>query len=569
MSTHETQTTSLLWPGTIPERIGQNAHERLARDLNLNALTRHLVLDSSHTRLVEALLLHFTMEPEVIRYRQAVIADLLAAPDLLARLEGVLNTITGLEQYLRAPQWQENELRRVAWRLSELAHYVDAITELDEVLSAAPELQSRALLDLREDIHAIAHDETFVRLREELPALLPQIRNVSSITIGLNLDSDLRPLSATLLSVHSEHFKGASFMARFFSRGKEPDSDEQQGLAELHSARRINFRGRSLEVDLSERDGMLLPPIYHDLAHLLEQTSKPIARALKQYINISGRFLSAVKNELAFYLGAVRLIQHWRACGLPVCRPAIAPADERHCHVAGLYNVNLALHLAPPGKVRDLSGEVVGNDVRFDDETGRIFILTGPNRGGKTTYTQAIGLTQLLFQAGCYVPGTAARLSPVDHIYTHFATEERPEMESGRLGEEAQRLSAIFAHATPHSLILMNESLASTAVSESYYLARDVVRVMRRLGVRAIFATHLLELAHDADALNANEAGNSRVVSLVSRVTTTDDGETVHRTYQIVPAPPLERSYASQIAAKYGLSYDQLVAQLQDRALLE
>jgi DNA mismatch repair ATPase MutS len=90
---------------------------------------------------------------------------------------------------------------------------------------------------------------------------------------------------------------------------------------------------------------------------------------------------------------------------------------------------------------------------------------------------------------------------------------------------------------------------------------------MRLLGARAIFSTHLHELAADADEMNAETEGDSKVVSLVSMVLVEKgaEGETARRTYQIIPSPPMGRSYAREIAVRYGISYDQLKASLQAR----
>jgi DNA mismatch repair ATPase MutS len=201
-------------------------------------------------------------------------------------------------------------------------------------------------------------------------------------------------------------------------------------------------------------------------------------------------------------------------------------------------------------------------------DDGRIGILTGPNQGGKTTYTQMVGLCQLLGQTGLWVPAAQARLSPVDNIYTHYPVEEQLARGTGRFGDEAQRLSQIFAHGTRHSLVLLNESLASTNPGESLYIAQDIMRILRRLGTRAIFATHLHELAADVATLNASTTGESRIVSLVA--SRTEAGEDGHRcAYKIVPGPPLGRSYAREIAAQYGISYDQLTALLQQRGMLD
>jgi DNA mismatch repair ATPase MutS len=193
-------------------------------------------------------------------------------------------------------------------------------------------------------------------------------------------------------------------------------------------------------------------------------------------------------------------------------------------------------------------------------------VLTGPNQGGKTTYTQAVGLAHVLAQAGLFVPGERARISPADSIYTHFPVEERPDMESGRLGEEAQRLNDIFTRATRYSLVLLNESLASTSPGESLYLARDIVRTLRVLGARAIYATHLHELAADCDSLNAETPGDSQIVSLVSIVQEGGGTGEITQTYHIIPGPPRGRSYARELAARYGISYEQLIEMLRARA---
>jgi DNA mismatch repair ATPase MutS len=181
-----------------------------------------------------------------------------------------------------------------------------------------------------------------------------------------------------------------------------------------------------------------------------------------------------------------------------------------------------------------------------------------------------VGLCQLLAQTGVWVPAARARLSPVDNIYTHYPVEEQLAKGTGRFGDEAQRLSQIFAQGTRHSLVLLNESLASTNPGESLYIAQDIVRILRRLGARAIFATHLHELAADVAALNASTDGDSRIVSLVASRTAAEAGDNgPQRSYKIAPGPPLGRSYAREIAAQYGISYDQLTTLLQQRGVLE
>ncbi len=242
-------------------------------------------------------------------------------------------------------------------------------------------------------------------------------------------------------------------------------------------------------------------PLFADLAKVLEKTAIPIADQLNRYASIHGNLFTDLRQALIFYLGAVRFIRQLEKAGLPLCRPQIVPAEERRCEVKNSYNVHLAL--------RQPGAEIVMNDLLLAPQAG-ILILTGPNGGGKTTYMQGVGVVHILAQLGCHVPGSQAVISPLDQLFTHFPLEEKPESGTGRFGEEAMRLGKIFEQVTRHSLVLLNETLSSTNFSESLYLAQDIVRIMRRVGARAIYSTHLHELAGRVEELNKSVTGRQQ-----------------------------------------------------------
>ena len=390
--------------------------------------------------------------------------------------------------------------------------------------------------------------------------MLETIRAKASVTIGINLDTRLRPVATTLLSVNDQPFTSSSFIDRLLGRQVEAN----KGIGPLHSVAALEVARNPLGLEPQAQPiNPMLVPLFRDLAKVLETVCRPIARTLRRYITLQSGFIAGLSGEIAFYLAAVRLMQHLQARGLPLCRPDIAPMDERVCDLQDAYNLNLALHLM----VQDQDGAIVKNDARMD-ASGRILILTGPNQGGKTTYVQMVGLCQILAQLGLWAPAAQARLSPVDGVYTHYPIEESSAKATGRFGDEAQRLSEIFSGATRHSLILLNESLASTNAGESLYIAQDLVRILRRMGARAIFATHLHELAADAADLNAQTPGDSLVISLVASPSDAG-GDGAQRSYKIAPGKPMGRSYAREIAAKYGIGYEQLMSRLQQRGVLE
>ncbi len=386
--------------------------------------------------------------------------------------------------------------------------------------------------------------------------MLARLQSTASITIGVNLDSSLRPVQAALLAVNEKPFTDQSFLNRLLGV-----QTGQTGIAPLHSV-------PSKVANLDGPIDPLMVPLFADLASVLEKTAMPVADQLNQYAGLHGTLFTDLRQALIFYLGAIHFIRRFEQAKLPMCRPQIVPADERRCEVSDSYNVHLALRELDANSGSGM--EIVLNDIRMGP-AGHILILTGPNGGGKTTYMQGVGVVQILAQLGCHVPGTQAAISSLDQLFTHFPLEEKPESGTGRFGEEAIRLKKIFEQVTRHSLVLLNESLSSTNFSESLYLAQDLVRILRRIGARAIYSTHLHELAGSVEELNRSVPGDSVIVSVVSSPIEADGpatGADARNRYKLEVRPPLGQSYAREIAARYGISYQQLEDTLAGRGVL-
>jgi hypothetical protein len=547
-------TPSLLWPAGAPRTTPRAAwQDEAMADLGLSDLARAIALDPRQEDRVKAILLAMADDAGTIHFRQRVLSDLMDNDALAAGLRDLLPALNQLSFYGSPGRPNEPALQQTLFRLGELELYVDCVQRLRSILAEQGEhLQADAFMQLRDTLTAVEQEPAFQALAAELPALLDKVRNIGSITIGINLNAQMLPSEATLLAINSHRFKGAGIALFDKLRNK---NDPTQGLARLH---RIMLPDGMP----ATRENLMLVPLFKDLSELLETTARPVAEALARYAKLNAQVLIALESEIAFYLGALRWMQRVRDAGLPLCAPEILPSDERIFEARGLFNINFAQRLMARAPNTRIAENIVPNDAAFTD-AGRIFILTGPNQGGKTTFTQAIGLMHVLAQAGLHVPAQSARLSPTDAIFTHFAKEERPTMEAGRLGEEAKRLNGIFQRATRRSLVLLNESLSSTSPDESLYLSMDIVRGLRLLGARAIFATHLHGLAGAIDAINGNTAGDSLVASLVSVTEQEDEGG--RRTYRIVAGAPQGMSYARDIARKHGISFEQIEALLKAR----
>ena len=526
--------------------------------------------DSYELNSIKQLLIKITHSEEVIKYRLDVFEDFLNFPQLRSDLTSLLLKLKDLREIERFQKDTESSsIWQLVNRLRELDGYVDCITQIKQTLEALP-INSEGLKALRTNVQAIYADSGFPLLKEDINETLEKARTLKSITLGVNLDNMLKPQTVGVISLNDKHFTDSGLLKRFMNFVDKKDElhhgNDVSGFTSFHVANptSIGFGiGKAVngaQQDLNQIQNSSLTgadpmsdALKRVVTDILKRTVNNIKAMLNKYTNISGYSFTELMPEIIFYIRFAELCDKIKEKGLPLCKAEVLSADDRNCSITDIYNLKLGIKVA---NGEELS--VVTNDFEFDD-TKRIYILTGPNRGGKTTITQAVGLAFLLAQHGIYVPCGSMKFSPCDNIFTHFPADENDTVDLGRLGEESKRLSEIFSDATKNSLLLLNESLATTNVAEGLYIAKDVVKSMRYLGVRSIFNTHMHELARSVGEINSSVDGDSVVESMVTGV---ENGE---RSFKIFIAPPQGVSYAKDIAIKYGVTFDLIKNEIDSR----
>ena len=543
---------SLLWPGTPPSPAAADGLARSAADdLKLGEIVAAIVGGAgSRVRLQQRE--HFARQTlsqlctsaDVITYRQAAFQDLVDDPllqerlaDIVPRLEELSDAAAMSERIRPAAR---DGLQRMVQRLAELEVYVSVARELHDALDRAS-VRSSALQRVRDEVRQLAGSAAFRALELELPRLRATLGGVRSVTVGVNLGADLAPQSASIMGFGTEPIKGQqALLGRLLG-----------GAVGTHGITPLRRAERTPEGWQNE--------LQRDLAQLLQDLAAPVATALRTYASVSTRRLARLGAELGFLLGGVRLVERLRRAGLPTCQPEIVGCDERCTELEDAYDPSLALRLP--------SSALITNPVVFDEKAARVWVLSGPNRSGKTTFLRALGLVHVFAQAGLHVPARSARLSVVDAIHTHFPAREQARPGMGRLDEEAEALATIFKQATPHSLVLLNEALAGTSTFEAIDLARGVLRGLRVLGARAVYVTHLHELGAAVGEINATTPGRSCVGSLVSELDV--QAASSGRNFRIRPGAPRGQSFAARIAEQHGISYSQLLALLRQRGIAD
>jgi DNA mismatch repair ATPase MutS len=247
-----------------------------------------------------------------------------------------------------------------------------------------------------------------------------------------------------------------------------------------------------------------------------------VANAVAQAADHIKSFFIMLRLELAFYLGCLNLHERLENKGEPTCFPEPLAEDQLALTARGMYDVGLTLH------VQD---RVIGNDVDADGKS--LLVITGANQGGKSTLLRSLGLAHLMMHSGMFVGAQSFRASICAGVYTHYKREEDTTMEGGKLDEELSRMSQIADQIAPHSILLCNESFASTNEREGSEIARHVVRAMLDKQVKVFFVTHMYDLAHGFHEQHPEFA-------LFLRAEREPDGR---RTFKLLEGKPLPTSH--------------------------
>ena len=524
---------SLIFPSEAARERNINGQDNPnITDIVLDELGLNSVMDLKNSRLCD----FFTMDKEVIEYRQEVFKDLLENEELCSLLVKVNPILCDIAE-LRRLSFDTDTSDNYLYSITEIELYVSCVEELYEGLKPLKEkLTSNAFKELTDLIIELTESDYYKDLNERLKELTSRVREVKSVTIGVNLDGRLHPESAGVLSVNNEYFKSGELLQKILRLDFK--SNEYTCIASLMPFK----KGQS-----ENQQSALSNAFNSALNKVFKSSMRSWKKVVQSYILENADFIIKLMPEIEFLVKGVELINNLKESN-PMTFPTIAPMSEKIFDVKGVYNPVVAT------KVEEA---MVLNDLTFDKD-GMFYVLSGPNRGGKSVITCAIGLTFALCQLGLCVPCESAVISPVDGIFTHFPSGAEDTIDKGRLGEECARLDEIFDSVTEYSLVLLDESLSSTGSYEASFIASEVLRGIAMVKCRGIFSTHLHELASMIDDINAvcQNDGGERIDTLVAGI---EEGQ---RSFKIVRKKPDGKSYAKDIADKYGISYEHILKKI-------
>ena len=187
----------------------------------------------------------------------------------------------------------------------------------------------------------------------------------------------------------------------------------------------------------------------------------------------------------------------------------------------------------------------VPNDLVLEGESVDCLVITGPNMAGKSTYMRQAALIVLLAQMGSFVPARSARIGVVDRVFTRIGAQDNLSRGQSTFLVEMTETAQILRHATPRSLILLDEIGRGTSTFDGLSIAWAVAEYLheRRAGVKVLFATHYHELTRLAAELK-------RVRNV--HVTVREWRDDIVFLHTVAPGGT-DRSYGIQVARLAGL----------------
>ena len=446
-----------------------------------------------------------------VRFRQEVLRDMEGAA-----VRAAIDAFAGAMRRVRALESQgaklSHPLQRAWYRLESTFEYTAAVGALAEALTD-DRVASGGLRGFRDFLRAYLGSTAF----RDLAGVS---RSISEALARVRYGVFVRKLRVSVEPLQGERDYSAAVAATFERFRQGATTGPRAAPRDLYPE--VNH----VEEQILDRVVLLFPDVFRRLVDFERRYRTFVHPAVERF-----------DREVQFYVGYLFAIAPLRESGRAFCYPDVSELSKSE-RANDTFDLALALQLRRGGAT------VVPNDFALEGPE-RVLVVSGPNQGGKTTFARTFGQLHFLAALGLPVPGDGVRLALADHVFPHFEREEHIEDLRGKLMDELVRIREIFERATTRSVVVLNESFATTTVDDAERLGTRVLEEILRRDLVAVYVTFLDELSRLGPG----------TVSMVSTVAPDDASR---RTFRVVRQRADGRAYAAAVANRYGLSAERV-----------
>lgn len=492
---------------------------------------------------VQKLFREMCTDTEVMNYRLDALEDIMHNPKLSPALHTATDRLLETEKKNSGGNGSPDSFTALGDRIEMLDSYISCMESLNTLSEELGDsIKSSAFKSFFSIIKERCECGEFIQMKRDISELKEAFsQKIRSVTVAINFNAEMRPISAGIVNFSD---KPAGEKQNVFDR-----------LFYKTSAYSDTVVSGKLRSGVPNEDGYLNEAdkaLFEALEKLTSSYMRRLESALRAYDRLSFQKISMLSDQLDIFDGMTAIASSCEARGIKMCRPEFSDTP-RTARLTDLFDPCFYFKAAAADSEAKGDDLVVTNSLEMDG-SGRFFILTGANNGGKTTFLRGAGLCFLMAQTGFYVPAAACVISPCDFIFTHFPKEEETGINASRFTTEIKDLKIISDLVSENSLLLMNESIQSTTPKECAEIAGEITRIFCIIGVRGIYATHITELALMCDDITADPDCRSVPVSIVATV----DEESGKRLYKIKRGQPLKQSYAMDIFNSFGINSENI-----------
>lgn len=488
------------------EDLKNNISHDVLRDLELDGLIDRFIRDYNDSFLEEIYKTPLKNKEEIL-YRQEIFKDL-EQERLFEAIDKFIQMIRVIDKKIDKIENLELEAQKDRRFLEVIEEYLLEIKRITNIFNKI-DLKSEGLIYIKNILNECIESDNFNKMFKEGKEIEKELDKIEYVI-------SIKGLKVSLVSS--------------YIREEEKFKEEEEEIKSLLKP----YINKKEDYTYTFDEKIEMGSLEKKILSLIRNENKEIFNRLNIYKQENDDFINdkirLFYKEIRFYISYLDFIKRFNK--LNFTYPKIS--ENKEIYGKNIFSLSLA-----DKNIYD-EKEIVSNDFYLENNE-RIFIIWGPNSGGKTTFAKTFGQIHYLSSLGGKVQGTDNKLFLWKEMFTHFGRAEKVTDLKSMLEKDVNKAKEILKNITKDSIIILNELFSSTALEDGIILGGKVIEEIVKKDCFCIYVTFIKELSE-----------YPKTVSLISSIS----GE--KRTYKIERKSSLNQAYAMDIVKKYNLNYEKI-----------